>query len=87
MSPQFVKPYVKTNKNDVADAEAICEAVALFVLRGVIGLRRRERGSPPLPPAHFRLDKYSTTASMFLSPSCLTAAVMGAWVRSPDMLR
>jgi transposase len=28
MSPQFVKPYVKTNKNDVADAEAICEAVA-----------------------------------------------------------
>ena len=25
---QFVKPYVKTNKNDAADAEAICEAVA-----------------------------------------------------------
>lgn len=28
MSPQFVKPYVKTNKNDTADAEAICEAVS-----------------------------------------------------------
>ncbi len=27
MAPQFVKPYVKTNKNDQADAEAICEAV------------------------------------------------------------
>ncbi len=27
MAPQFVKPYVKTNKNDVANAEAICEAV------------------------------------------------------------
>ncbi len=27
MAPQFVKPYVKTNKNDSADAEAICEAV------------------------------------------------------------
>jgi transposase len=27
MSPQFVKPYVKTNKNDHKDAEAICEAV------------------------------------------------------------
>jgi transposase len=27
ISPQFVKPYVKTNKNDAADAEAICEAV------------------------------------------------------------
>lgn len=28
MAPQFVKPYVKTNKSDVADAEAICEAVS-----------------------------------------------------------
>lgn len=28
IAPQFVKPYVKTNKNDQADAEAICEAVA-----------------------------------------------------------
>jgi len=28
MAPQFVKPYVKTNKNDAADAEAICETVA-----------------------------------------------------------
>jgi len=27
ISPQFVKPYVKTNKNDYNDAEAICEAV------------------------------------------------------------
>jgi len=28
MAPQFVKPYVKTNKNDAADAEAICEALS-----------------------------------------------------------
>ncbi|HKI61369.1 MAG TPA: IS110 family transposase [Mariprofundaceae bacterium] len=28
MAPQFVKPYVKTNKHDMADAEAICEAVS-----------------------------------------------------------
>ncbi len=27
MAPQYVKPYVKTNKNDANDAEAICEAV------------------------------------------------------------
>ncbi len=27
MSPQFVKPYVKSNKNDRNNAEAICEAV------------------------------------------------------------
>jgi transposase len=28
MAPQFAKPYVKSNKNDASDAEAICEAVA-----------------------------------------------------------
>jgi len=27
IAPEFVKPYVKSNKNDAADAEAICEAV------------------------------------------------------------
>ena len=27
MAPQFVKPYVKTNKSDRNDAEAVCEAV------------------------------------------------------------
>jgi transposase len=27
MAPQFVKPYVKSNQNDAADGEAICEAV------------------------------------------------------------
>jgi transposase len=27
IAPQFVKPYVKGNKNDANDAEAICEAV------------------------------------------------------------
>src|SRR5207344_3067341 len=35
MSAQFVKPYVKTNKNDVADAEAICEAVSRPTMRYV----------------------------------------------------
>ena len=28
IAPQFVKPYVKTNKNDANDAEAICEAMS-----------------------------------------------------------
>lgn len=35
MAPQFVKPYVKTNKNDMADAEAICEAVNRPTMRFV----------------------------------------------------
>lgn len=28
IAPQFVKPYVKSNKNDAKDAEAICEAMS-----------------------------------------------------------
>lgn len=35
IAPQFVKPYVKSNKNDVADAEAICEAVGRPSMRFV----------------------------------------------------
>lgn len=35
MAPQFVKSYVKSNKNDAADAEAICEAVARPSMRFV----------------------------------------------------
>jgi len=27
IAPQFIKPFVKSNKNGAADAEAICEAV------------------------------------------------------------
>ncbi len=35
MAPRFVRPYVKTNKNDSADAEAICEAVRRPTMRFV----------------------------------------------------
>jgi transposase len=35
ISPQFVKPYVKGNKNDANDAEAICEAVGRPTMRFV----------------------------------------------------
>ncbi len=35
IAPQFVKPYVKSNKNDVADAEAICEALLRPTMRFV----------------------------------------------------
>ena len=35
MAPRFVKPYVKSNKNDANDAEAICEAVTRPSMRFV----------------------------------------------------
>jgi transposase len=54
MAPQFVKPYVKTNKSDGNDAEAICEAVGRpnmrFVpvktapMQAVLALHRARQG-------------------------------------------
>lgn len=35
VAPQFVKPYVKSNKNDANDAEAIYEAMSRVYMRFV----------------------------------------------------
>ncbi len=35
ISPQFVRPFVKSNKNDFIDAEAICEAASRPTMRFV----------------------------------------------------
>ena len=35
MAPQFVKPYVQSNKSDRADAQAVCEAVQRPTMRFV----------------------------------------------------
>lgn len=42
MPPQYVKPYVKTNKNDANDAEAICEAVTRPNMR-FVGIKTIEQ--------------------------------------------
>lgn len=36
ISPQFVRPFVKSNKNDFIDAEAICEAACRPSMRFVM---------------------------------------------------
>ena len=42
MAPQFVKPYVKGNKNDYNDAEGICEAVGRPNMR-FVGIKSVEQ--------------------------------------------
>ncbi len=42
MAPQFVKPYVKSNKNDFNDAEGICEAVGRPRMR-FVGIKSVEQ--------------------------------------------
>jgi len=43
ISPQFVKPFVKGNKNDFVDAEAICEAASRPSMRFVSPKTRPSR--------------------------------------------
>jgi len=43
MPPRYVKPYVKRNKNDAADAEAICEAVTRPNMRFVAVKTRQQQ--------------------------------------------
>jgi transposase len=52
MPPQFVKPHVKSQKKDAADAEAICEAVQ----RQRCGRARSE--AQPMPGMTFTLAEY-----------------------------
>jgi transposase len=45
MPPAYVKPYVKRNKNDAADAEAICEAVTRPSMRFVAIKSEEQQGA------------------------------------------
>jgi transposase len=49
IAPRFVKPYVKSNKNDVADAEAICEAVGRPTMR-FRAATSRQKNAPKARP-------------------------------------
>ncbi len=60
MPPRYVKPYVKRNKNDMADAEAICEAVSQTNRQN----RKTVATDHPNPQAR-HTDK---TASVFAQP-------------------
>ena len=53
MSPQFVKPYVQSQKNDPNDAAGICEAVERPRIRGV-PVKSISQQDVQAQPAHFR---------------------------------
>src|SRR4030088_2389537 len=48
MPPAYVKPYVKRQKNDMADAEAICEAVTRANMRFVPTKTPEQQSGPVL---------------------------------------
>jgi transposase len=70
MSPQFVRPYVKTNKNDARDAEAICEAVGRPSMRFVAiksqaqqDMMALHRSAVTVDPRAYRVDERDARAS------------------------
>lgn len=60
ISPQFVKPYVKSNKNDAVDAEAICEAVSRPNMRFVAVKTKEQQDIQCIHKARARLVRERT---------------------------
>ena len=57
IAPQFVKPYVKSNKNDANDAEAICEALGRPAMRFVAVKAVEQQDLQALHRVRFELSK------------------------------
>jgi transposase len=49
ISPQFVRPFVKSNKNDFVDAEAICPAAPYAFCAAQNGISAGNAGSASCP--------------------------------------
>lgn len=63
MAPQYVKPYVKTNKNDANDAEAIAEAVTRPNMRFVPMKQKSQQDIQNLHRVRQRMIKNRTAVS------------------------
>ncbi|WP_234498063.1 IS110 family transposase [Vibrio maritimus] len=66
ISPQFVRPFVKSNKNDFIDAEAICEAASRPSMRFVAPKTETQQAMKALVKVResFIRDKVKTTNQM-----------------------
>ncbi len=60
IAPQFVKPYVKSGKNDANDAEAICEAASRPAMRYVAVKTAEQQAGQALHRVRSRLVKART---------------------------
>ena len=66
IAPQYVKPFVKTNKNDAADAEAICEAAVRPAMRFVPVKSRDQQALNMLHKSRDLLIRQRTSVSVAL---------------------
>jgi transposase len=81
MAPQFVKPYVKSGKNDANDAEAICEAASRPTMRYVAVKTAESQAGQALHRVRSRLVRARTALVNeirgLLSEFGIVAAVKG----------
>jgi hypothetical protein len=73
--PAYVKPFVKRQKNDMADAEAICEAAQRSAMRKSVGGGGTPRGPIPLCPEERQARCGANGVVHFirlLAPTCRT---------------
>ena len=78
MPPQYVKPYVKTQKNDLADAEAICEAVTRPTMRFVPVKSVQQQGLMTMHGVRDQLVNISTKLSNTIRGNLAEFGVVGA---------
>ena len=76
MPPAYVKPYVKRQKNDAADAEAICEAVTRLFVQGARAILLR-----PKSWVKHSFGPWLTTAARRLHRNILTIALANKLAR------
>ena len=70
IAPQFVKPYLQSQKNDANDAAAICEAVSRPQMRFVPGKTIEQQDLQALHRVRSRLDTDREHRSVIRSVVC-----------------
>jgi len=89
MPPAYVEPYVKRQKNDMADAEAICEAVAranMFRADQDARTAKLPDASPHTPHVHPPADGLINSIRAHLAEFGIVAPVGAKGSRNSCML-
>ena len=87
MPPSYVKPYVKRQKNDAADAEAICEAVTRPTMRFVEVKTREQQSTLVLHRTLVQLMAHRTTKVAAVALANKTARMVWAIMTSGESYR
>ena len=75
ISPQFVRPFVKSNKNDFIDAEAICEAACRPAMRFVTPKNEAQQTLSALHRVRDSLVRERVRASNQIHGFCISKSV------------